>query len=610
MGSGGRRTPQGAHHHSIMPAPSDLRLAADETRGHAALLHALRGRGRHGSRRLAPAGRFAACSGVAALVLGFAPASASAHAYLITTSPAIGALVRSSPPAVSLTYDEAVSISPGGLAVYDAGGNHVDSAAVGHPHPDTIVATIPRRLRPGTYTVAWRVTSADTHVVHGVFTFSVGVRGNAGGIAAKLLARGQVPEGISVGFAVVRFVNLLLLLACGGGAIAMVVLLRDVEAHTRRRLLRALVFCGATLALSAVLGLPFEAAEANGSGLGGGFGAAALAAVRHLSFGEVWLVRAWLAVLFALLALSLQVARPRWRTGGEALLVAVGVGLLVTPTAAGHASVGGPLLYIVDAAHVIAAGAWLGGLAFVVGALAISRAGERWPLATRSVPRLSRLATGSVAALVLAGVINAVLEVRAWRGLWQSTYGELILAKVALALPLLALGALNNRVTVPALRAGTASAALRARFLRAATAELALLAVVVGVTAVLIGEAPAKIEVAETATVTVAHAVGPFKAIVEVRPAAVGTNAITMSVTAASRKPLIIGEVDLAADPPPTTRAAPLVLNVIQLSANRFRVSGATFASGGTWHLEVTVRTGLTEWLARIPISIAAAPGS
>ncbi|HEY2569918.1 MAG TPA: copper resistance protein CopC [Solirubrobacteraceae bacterium] len=544
--------------------------------------------------------------GVAAIML-LAPAAASAHAYLITTSPAIGAVVPSSPAQVSLTYDEAVTVNPGALEVYDAAGKRVDDGGVRHPTPPTITVAIPERLSRGTYTVAWRVTSADTHVVHGVFTFSVGARGNAGAIGARLAARGQIPAVVSTGFGVVRFLNLLLLLLCGGGAAAVVLLLRDAGDRTRRRLLRWLVVGGALLAVMAVLGLPFEAAEANGTGLGGGFAVAALASVRGIRFGQVWLVRAWLAVAFALLALVLQVAGNRRRVPGEVLLIGVAFALLLTPSAAGHANVAGSFAFVVDAAHVLAAAAWLGGLVFVLGALAISAPADRWPVAIRSVPRLSLLATGAVGVLLMAGVINALIEVSAVRGLWQSTYGELILAKIALALPLLALGAFNNRVSVPGLLTGAPPPELRARFLRVASAEVALLVVVVGVTAALIAEAPAKDLLAQTTSITATHAIGPFSASVVVSPGAVGANTIDVSVHSSARRPPMIGEVDLAADPPTASSLAPLNLDVIQVSPTRFRVASAPLARAGTWHLDATVRVGLTEWLARIPIRIRAA---
>ena len=489
--------------------------------------------------------------GVAGLAL--LPAAASAHAYPISSSPRVGAVVRSSPTRVTVTYDEGVSVPS--LGVYDAAGKRVDSGIVAHPVADTIAVTIPHRLGPGTYTVAWRVTSADTHVVHGVFTFSVGRRGRAGAIGAELLARGQVPGGIAFGFGAVRFGNLLLLLLCCGGASALVLVLRDAPADVRRVLLRALTVVASLLALLAVLGLAFEAAEDSGSSLLGGFGAGALAVVRHQRFGEVWLVRAWLALLFALFALSLQFGGRRWRTAREIALALIGVCLVLTATAAGHASVGGPGAFIADGAHITAAAAWLGGLVFVLAAVAVSPARVRWPLAMRSVPRFSLLATVAVAVLGVAGVISAYLEVGAWRGLWDTTYGLLILAKIALLVPLLALGAFNNRISVPALKSGAATPAARSRFVRAAGLEVVLLAVVVGVTAALIGEAPAKNtvarpKIAKRSGVVRGRTASRGTGTVRVSPAAIGYDTLDMSVTNKHGKAPAIGDVAMAAHPP------------------------------------------------------------
>jgi copper transport protein len=532
-------------------------------------------------------------------------AGASAHAYPITNSPPIGGVVKTSPSVVSITYDESVTVPA--LAVYDAAGKLVSSTTVTHPAPDKIAVAIPGHLADGTYTVAWRVTSADTHVVHGVYNFSVGARGSAGRIGAELLAKGNIPEGISLGFGVVRFVNLLLLLGCAGGAISLLWVLRDADDDVRRLLLRVLTVGGALLAIAAVLGLPFEAAESAGSGLSGGFGKAALEAVRHQRFGELWLVRAWLAAVFALIALSLQAWERRWRLPRQLLLAVAGVCLLLTSTDSGHASVSGPLAFVADGVHITAASVWLGGLAFVLGAIAFSRSERRWQLAAVSVPRFSLMAMISVPLLGAAGIVSAYLEVRVWRGLWQTTYGVLILAKIGLVLPLLALGAFNNRVSVPALRAGAAVQAVRRRFIRAIGTELVLLAAVVGVTAALVDEAPAKsvlrnLHPARATTFTATHSAGPFKAVVTVQPALAGANTIEMTVT--STRHLTIGEVDLAAVSP---QGKPLNLNVVQLSGSRFRVTKAPLRLPGKWELEMTVRQGLTEYLARIPVTIGAA---
>jgi copper transport protein len=535
-------------------------------------------------------------------VFALAAASAYAHAYPITTSPAIGGLVKTSPATVSITYDEGVTVPA--LAVYDAAGKLVSGTAVGHPAPDKIEVDISGRLADGTYTVAWRVTSADTHVVHGVYTFSVGRRGNAGAIAAKLRARERVREGLAFGFGVVRFLNLALLLLCAGGAISLLWVLQEVDGSIRRTLLRALTVAGVLLAIVAVLGLPFEGAEANDTGLGGGFSKAALSAVRHERFGEVWLVRAWLAAVFALLALSLQTWERRWRLGRDLLLAAMGVCLLLTSTDSGHASVSGPLAFVADGVHITGAAVWLGGLAFLLAAIGVSASGQRWTLAAASVPRFSTTAMVAVPLLGAAGILSAYLEVRAWRGLWETTYGLLILAKVGVVLPVLALGAFNNRVTVPALRGGVPSPAMRARCVRAIGAELGLLLVIIGVTTALIDEAPAKNAVkpaAQASSFTATGTAGPFKVRLTLRPAVVGVDKLSATVTSARH--LTISAVYLTAVPP-AGRSRPVYLGVFRLSPSLFKVLQTPLGVPGRWSLEMTVRQGLTEYLARFPLTI------
>ena len=532
--------------------------------------------------------------------------SASAHAYPVATSPAVGAVVSSSPKLVSITYDE--SVSDPSLAVYSAAGRLVSAPAVAHPAADRIDVTISGSLNHGTYTVAWRVTSADTHVVHGIYTFSVGRRGAAGRIGAELLARQALPGGLAFGFGVVRFLNLALMLICSGGAIAIVWVLSDADADVRRLLLRGFTIAGLLLAIVAVLGLPFEAAEADGTGLGSGFARLAIYTVRHQRFGELWLIRAWLAVLFAMNCVSLQVWEVRWRRERHWLLAAVGICLLLTSTDSGHAGVAGAGTFIADAFHITAAATWLGGLLAVVAAILLSRADKRWELASVSVGRFSLMAMTAVPILGATGIISAYLEIGTWRGLWQTTYGVLVLTKIVIVLPLLALGAFNNRVSVPKLKAAGESAPTRSArtgFVRAVVTELALLLIVVGVTAALVDEAPAKTLLrsnrsAPDSVSRTTRRAGPFKLIFVVRPARAGSNEIQMTVISAHHLP--IGEVDLGATPP---GGGTVDLNVAQRSSTEFVVPNARLRQAGRWDFEVTVRYGLAEWLMRIPVRIA-----
>ncbi len=513
-------------------------------------------------------------------------------------------MLKSSPSRVVLVFDEGVATSAGALGVYDGAGKHVDSGDVLRPAGDSVAVDIPTRLPDGTYTIAWRVTSADTHVVHGAFTFSVGHASAAGGIAAKLEAGAQIPRSVTVPFAAVRFLNFILILACAGGALTLAVALGGAAPAVRRRIARLTAACATLLVPLAAVGLVFEAAEAQGGGLGRGFGAAALEQVRSLRFGEVWLARAWIAVAIAVLALLAEHRPGRLRRVNEAATLLLGVALVLTTTAAGHGGVNGWFAFLVDAVHVAAAAAWTGGLLFLVVAVVSTAASERWAFAARAVPRFSALALGSVALLLAAGVVNAYLEVRVWRGLWQTTYGVLVLVKAALVLPLLALGAFNNRVSVPRLRASIASAVEQRRFLRAVAAELAVLVAVVAVTAVLVDEAPAKDSLPQPKSATVTATIGPYSGKVVVAPAAVGANRITLRLEDRSGRPAELAEVDVAASLP-ARGIGPLRLTTRRTAPGTYTASGAAFAIAGSWRLQLTVRKdAFDEWLQTVPITI------
>jgi copper transport protein len=557
------------------------------------------------NRLLRRAARGAAVALALGVLLLAGATDASAHAYLVRTDPGNGDVLKTSPRQVALVFDEGVSTTSGALAVYDGAGRRVDSGLVVRPAGDSMAVRIARRLRDGTYTVAWRVTSADTHVVHGAFTFSVGKPSATGGAAAKLLANQVTPTSVSLPFTAIRFANFLLILACGGGALAIVLVVRDALPEVRRRLYRLLVVGGAALALAAGAGLPLQAAEQSGTTLGGGFGAAALAGVRDVRFGQVWLTRTWLALLLALVALSLEHWPNRGRLPRELALVGIGLALVVTPSAAGHASIEGWLTFLADAAHVAAAAVWAGGLAFLAVALASFPARRRWPFAARSVPRFSTLAVGAMALLLVAGVVNAYLEVRGWRGLWSSTYGQLVIVKAGLVLAVLGLGAFNNRISVPRLRAQIESRGARRAFVRAIAAELALVVVIVGVTAVLVNEPPAKAVLAQRpAAFQTTTTVGPFAADVSVTPAAPGPNRVRLSLTTRSNEPARPAEVRVAASLP-SQGIGPLRLTPRRVRAGEYEVAAAPFTIPGSWRLELTVRRGeFDEWLRTLTVPI------
>src|ERR671918_333617 len=95
------------------------------------------------------------------VAVGVAPA-AFAHATLLGTEPSNDAVVDESPDRVTLRFDEAVESALGAVRVYDGEGRQVDAGEIERPSSDRVAVSIDGTLRRGTYTVTWRVISADS----------------------------------------------------------------------------------------------------------------------------------------------------------------------------------------------------------------------------------------------------------------------------------------------------------------------------------------------------------------------------------------------------------------------------------------------------------------
>jgi copper transport protein len=540
-----------------------------------------------------PTYRLCAAVGVAVLASLAAAATASAHATLVSSTPANDAVLRRAPAQVVLGFDEPVETAFGSVRVYDGAARRVDEGGTTRPQPREVAVRVRPGLPRGTYTVAWRVVSADSHPVSGAFVFHVGKPGvGAAGVASKVLDEQSGSPAVDRAFDVVRFLNFAFILLCVGGAVALALVLRRESGAVRRPLWAALAAAGVLLALSSVAGIGLEGAKASGLGLDAAFRFSVIRDVLETQFGRVWLVRVALAVLVTLLA-ALALRRPGRAERERAVAAcAVGVVIALTPALSGHANVAGALAVASDWVHVVAASAWIGGLAFVLLALWRAR-GERWPLAARAVPRFSALAVVSVAALLLAGVVNGFLEVRSWAALWHTTYGQLLLVKVALVLPVLALGAFNNRFSVPRLRAGIASVIDRRRFLRATAAELGLVVCIVGVTAVLVAEPPAKAQLAvEAGPVSRDAFVHPYEINLVVDPARTGPNEIHVYLlNHLTGQPAQVDEVRIGASLP-AAGVGPLRLKAVPAGPGHVVVPAATFPLAGLWLLRLDIRKG------------------
>jgi methionine-rich copper-binding protein CopC len=113
---------------------------------------------------------------VAATVIGLmvvGEAIVCAHSFPESQSPAAGQTLDTPPSQVTIKYDAPIERLFASLRVLDAAGNN---EAVGAPEISADQSTLSIKvgpLKPGVYTVKWRVVCVDTHHTQGSYSFTV-----------------------------------------------------------------------------------------------------------------------------------------------------------------------------------------------------------------------------------------------------------------------------------------------------------------------------------------------------------------------------------------------------------------------------------------------------
>jgi copper transport protein len=401
-------------------------------------------------------GRLLGALGLAVGIVVLAAAPAFAHATLESEIPSANTTVATSPTQLKLTFDENVEISFGSIALFDQKGNRVDTGAPHHSATTdhAIEASVPH-LPDGAYVLTWRVISADSHPVHGAYTFIVGKSSvNAEGLAAKLEAKGGGNKTVGVLFALARAAEYAFIALLIGGA----VFAAAVRPHGRRRS-RAdgIVWVGwIGLVVSTILALLLQGPYAGGLGLSETLHTAVVRAVLHTRYGHLIEIR--LVLLLAALPLLL-VVRKRWHPEWWwwALAAPLGIAIAATPGLAGHAATGTftQIAVPLDTLHVTAMSIWLGGLASL--ALIVI---DHDPDAGRAADHFSPVAMWSVLAIVASGVFAAWRQV-GWsvEAFRDTTYGRILFWKIMVFIGLLLLAAWSRKI-VRARRPATLSAAV------------------------------------------------------------------------------------------------------------------------------------------------------
>ena len=449
------------------------------------------------------------------LALAMVPTVAVAHDGLQRSSPAKDAVLTAAPAALRLTFTNPPNLRFARVQLLDSANVETQLGALAVDSARTLVAPIVKPLPPGRYTVVWQIAGADGHPVRGRFSFAVTGASTAhhgGDSASNLSAPGadttppmHHPAATALdadgfdaeapAYVAVRWLSFIgLLLVIGAFAFQAVVLpltrrradpedagfVADASARSARVGLLA-----STLLLAASLARLLVQSYAMHGGAGGFDASMVGAMILQTVWGWGWMLQVGATVL-ALLAFRAQRSGKGWAFG---LLVVAAVALAVTPALSGHAVSATKLKALAitaDALHVLGASGWLGSLALVLAAGIPAALALQPELRGKSVADL--INAFSPTALVFAGLAGATGVFSAWLHLerfsnvWGTTYGRVLLLKLAVLSVVAATGAYNWLRVRPALGGPDGAA----RIQRSARVEVAVAIVVLLITAVLV----------------------------------------------------------------------------------------------------------------------------
>jgi putative copper resistance protein D len=304
-------------------------------------------------------------------------------------------------------------------------------------------------------------------------------------------------------------------------------------------------------------------------------------------FGIVWCVRLLLALLLGLLL--------PWPAMGTIQLAAA-AGLMALPALVGHAGAtpgaAGNIHLVSDMVHLMAAGAWLGGLPAFALILrhAASSDEQTWPeFAVRMTHRFSVLGIVCVGALLASGIVNSWNLLSGPRDLVATDYGRLVALKIGLFVAMVAIATVNRFYLTPRLPDLRARRALK----RNSLAEIGLgLCVLLFVG--MLGTLPPSAHVHPAATAIPPDAAyvhihtAEAMADVTIDPGRAGQAEVTIRVSREDFSRFPAKDVRLGLDPPQGGVQAPDRAAVEQTDGN-WLISATELAVPGIWTVRVIV---------------------
>jgi len=493
---------------------------------------------------------------------------ANAHATLVSSEPADGAVVQAAPSRMVLTFNEPVSPLVLRLVSPDATTMVLPATA---EQESSLAVSLPSQLREGTHVLSWRVVSLDGHPVGGTVVFSIGAPSASLGLAAQSTADPFV-SAVLWAFKIVLYMGLFIGI---GGSFFLAWLAPGLKGGGRALIAVALV--AGLVAIPVLVGLQgadalalplssLASGTAWATGLGTSFGATAAFA------------------MFALFAgfLALKPQAPKIACGlSLSGVMAAGLALALS----GHASSASPQWLMRPAVfvHVISLTFWIGALV-PLGAIMLKE-----PSPEAALARFSRAIPWALAMLVVSGAILAIVQVAEPNALMTTAYGRILCAKLCLVALLLVLAAWNRWRLTPTVMGGSSEA--RNKLSRSIALEVAIAFVILGLVAAWRFTPPPRALAAASAKPAVVY-IHTAAAMAEVtfEPGRAGIVSVRIAIMTSDSGRLDAREVSLTLE----NKAAGI----------EAITRPATKASGGIWHVEKFPIPSGGRWSVQVDILI------
>ena len=364
------------------------------------------------------------------------------HPFLLDSEPSQGQNAAVGTTQIITHYSEAVEINFSELKIYDSNGNQVDNRDTAYYNAESSLVITTSPLEDGVYTIASKVLSkVDGHLVHAAIIFGAGdVQ-----IDASLFESQEQSETTFIPESIARFPGLVGQTIVLGGIIASIVIWSTGQTRFKEQI--ALIESSFKVKFSKVIGFGIIAVFASNFimlGVQTWRLETSPLDVIQTTFGHTWLTRMILTII--LIGIWFWIERKNQVSIKTQLpMLVFALALIATTTMMGHgASTELVPPIILDYVHNLLSSIWIGGVIFlgfvVLPSITKLDGTVRDKITISLIPRFSAMIIISLGILIITGPTLLWFLDSNVSSLTDSTYGKLIMLKIAIASVMIAFG--------------------------------------------------------------------------------------------------------------------------------------------------------------------------